>query len=426
MRFHPARILSLALLILAGGGTAWCDSPLPANVLNPRTAPEAWNVIRLVTRNVETLLDEKRLKEVPMQISYCSPAVRALAMFADGGEGFAKVEASTARVRVSINAIARSAQDNNPVGARNALISLRNTLEEIARHFDPKVVNAEIYSCPMHADFLSEKAATPCEKCGMALLKRRIPYSFIYTRPGEPSVRITATASAPIEAGRKVNVKVRLEKADQSPVRPADLLLMHAAHIRLLIEEPGLGDYHHEHPVATDTPGEYAFSFTPKKTAPYRIWAEIVPAATGVQEWPFVDLPSPGKAEPAAPAEDRFKSSAGGYQFALLLNGGNHLPAKAGQARPMTITVTAADGRPVTVLQPVMNAFAHLVGFYSDFQTVIHLHPTGGEILNPEARGGPTLGFILFPPKAGLMRLYCQVLVDGKMLFAPFDLNAAP
>ena len=414
------------LLFVWQVGILRADPVIPGNILDPKNAPEAWNVIRLATKNVDTLLAEKRWAEIPVQISYCSPALRALSRFPETAEGVAQVGAQVARALTSVNAIARAAQDNNPVGAQVALTSLRGTLQEIARHFDPKVVGADIFFCPMHADFVSDNHKTPCGKCGMDLLPRRIPYSFIYTKPGAPTVRMIARASAPIEAGRKVEVKVQMEKTDKSPVRYADLLQMHTEYIHLLIEEPGLGDYHHEHPVATDTPGEYVFSFTPKKTAPYRIWADLVPAATGVQELPFADLPSKGQAEPVAEAADRFESTAGGYHFALQLAGGNHLPAKAGQTRPMTVTVTTPEGQSVATLQPVMNAFAHLVGFYGDFQTVVHLHPTGGDILNPELRGGPSLGFLFYPPKAGLIRLYCQVLVDGKMLFAPFNLNVLP
>ncbi len=200
----------------------------------------------------------------------------------------------------------------------------------------------------------------------MNLLARRIPYSFIYTKPGEPSVRMTATASALVEVGKKIDVKVRMEKADKSPVLLADLIEMHTQPIHLLIEEVGLGDYHHEHPVPTQIPGEYAFSFIPAKTAPYRVWADIVPAATGVQELPFVDLLSTGKAETIADTENRFTSAAGSYRLALTFTDGNQLPAKAGQARNMAIAVSDSDGKPVTTLEPVMNAFAHLVGFYDE------------------------------------------------------------
>lgn len=402
------------------------DPPLPRDMIEPRSAAEAWNLIRLATKNVETLLDEKRLPEVPLQISYCSPALRILPRMTTDSAASSRLETLGARAFISVNAIASTAQKDNPIGVKNALASLRDVLEKMARHFDPKAVAADIFCCPMHPDFLAEEARMPCSKCGMGLLTRRIPYSFIYTKPGEPTTRMTVTASTPIEAGKKANVKVRLEKSDKSPVLHDDLIVMHTQPIHLLIEDPSLGDYHHEHPVLTKTPGEYEFSFTPKKTAPYRIWADIVPQSTGVQELPFADLPSAGKADPIQNTENSFTSAAGGYRFALSFNDGNHISTKAGKSRAMRITVTDAEGKPVTVLEPVMSAFCHLVGFCDDYRTVVHLHPTGGEALGAGARGGPALGFILYAPQAGFIRLYCQVSIGGEMFFAPFNLNIEP
>ncbi len=424
MKSPGLRFVAIFLLVVAvRGDIGRADVAVPPSILSPKNPAEAWNVIRLATKNVDALLEENRLPEIPVQISLCSPALRFLASSPPSAEEAAQVEAKVGQAMISVLAIARAAQDKNGGGVRSALDSLSAKLDEVAQHFDPKVVGAEIFLCPMHADFLSDDLKTPCAKCGMDLLKRRIPYSFIYTKPGEPSLRMTASANAPIQAGRKVEVTVKFAKADQSPVRYADLLLMHDEYIHLLIEEPSLADYHHEHPVATKTPGEYVFSFIPKKTAPYRMWADLVPSATGIQELPFVDLPSAGKPEPITNTTNCFESVAGGYQFALALADGNHVPAKAGQARRMAITVTAPDGKPVTTLQPVMNAFVHLVGFYDDFKTVVHLHPEGGDVLDPDRRGGPTLSFLFFPPRSGFIRLYCQVMIDRQMLFAPFNLN---
>jgi hypothetical protein len=92
----------------------------------------------------------------------------------------------------------------------------------------------------------------------------------------------------------------------------------------------------------------------------------------------------------------------------------------------LRLTVTEQDGSPASHLEPFMNAFAHLVGFYSDDSTVVHLHPTGGEILNPALRGGPTLDFLFYPPKPGFLRLFCQIQENGQIITAPFDLNIAP
>ena len=427
MKFFPIRPLVFALFLSQQPqAVVWADPVIPGNILNPANAAEAWNVIRLATKNVDALLGESRLAEIPVQISYCSPALRALPQMATTPEAIAQMEAQARHAFISVNAIARAAQQSNPVGASSALASLRAVLENMALNFDPKTVGADIFFCPMHSDFLSENAKTPCAKCGMGLLARRIPYSSIYTKPGEPSVHMTAIASGPVETGKSLTVKVHMEKADKSPVLHNDLLVMHKQPIHLLIEEPGLGDYHHEHPVPTKTPGEYEFTFTPGKSVPYRIWADIVPASTGVQELPFVDLPSTGKAAPIEDTANRFTSSVGGYQFALSFTDRNQLPTKARQARHMGITVTDSAGKPVTSLEPVMNAFAHLVGFYDDYRTVVHLHPTGGDVVNPDLRGGPALNFILYAPKAGFIRLYCQVNIGGKMLFAPFNLNVEP
>ncbi len=421
------RALTLGLALLACALLPLRADPPPiAGLLDPKTAAEAWNVIRLATKNIERLLDENRLAEIPVQASFCSPALRTLARVVTDAAAAEHVGLQTKRALGWLGAIARAAGENNPASTRESLGKLRFLLDDIARSFDPKEVGADIFFCPMHSDFRSENAKTPCAKCGMDLLTRRIPYSFIYTKPGEPSVHMTLIASGPVEAGKQLTVKVRMAKADKSPVLHADLLEMHTQPIHLLIEEPGLGDYHHEHPVPTTVSGEYEFTFTPKKSAPYRIWADIVPEATGVQELPFADLPSTGTAAPATDTANRFTSSAGGYQFTLTLAGGNDEPAKAQQARNMTIHVADSAGKPVTQLEPVMNAFAHLVGFYGDYQAVVHLHPTGGDVLNGSLRGGPTLGFIFFPPKAGFIRLYCQVSIGGEMLFAPFNVNVVP
>lgn len=432
MLFHmpPAAAQSALSLILAFccmlRFAAWADPVIPGNVLDPKTPAEAWNVIRLATANVDKLIAEKRLNEIPVQVSWCSPALRTLARSIDNAEAIAKAEPDIKRAQAWLSAIATSANASNEAVTTDGLAKLRTLLEIIGKYFDPQIVRADIYFCPMHPDFIAEKLGTPCNKCGMDLLTRRIPYSFIYTKPGEPSIRMSATASAPIEAGKKVDVAVRLQKADGSPVLYSDLMEMHTEPIHLLIEEPGLGDYHHEHPVASDTPGEYTFSFTPKKTAPYRIWADIVPVANGVQELPHIDLPSASTGEPVSDTANRFTTTVKGYHFTLALSNGNNIATKAEQTRGMTISITDADGNPVKNLAPVMNAFAHLVGFYGDYQTVVHLHPTGGDILNQDLRGGPSLGFKFFAPKAGFIRLYCQVLIDGEMLFAPFNLNVEP
>jgi hypothetical protein len=260
----------------------------------------------------------------------------------------------------------------------------------------------------------------------MHLVTRRIPYSFIYIPPGQPSLVLSAQSDAPLQAGRAARVEIQLKKHDGTPVRHSDLMVMHTQPIHLLIVDASLEDYHHEHPAPTETPGTYAFSFTPAKNVSYRIFADLVPVVTGIQEYPFCDLQGVAKDIKVTAADATFSSTAGGLNFTLSFPGLPGTAPRAGQMQNMVIAVSEADGPPVRRLEPVMNAFAHVVGFYEDHLTVVHLHPTGGDILRQDLRGGPAMGFKFFPPKAGFLRLYCQVLVDGKMIFAPFNVQVAP
>ena len=421
---HPFTLAILASVWLAS--TACADPAVPGSILDPKTAPEAWNVIRLATKNIDQLIAENRLSEIPVQASFSSPSLRTLVRLATTEEAAAQAESQTARAIEWLGAVARGAEGNSLSSTKDALDKFRLVLSGIARHFDPKELASEIFFCRLHPDFVSDKAATPCGKCGTPLLPRRIPYSFIYMKPGEPTIRMTTTQSAPIEAGKSVEIGVRLEKADKSPVTTDDLLVTHGQPIHLLMEDPSLGDFHDEHPTPTKTPGEYVFSFTPAKTAPYRIWADLTPAATGLQELPFADLSSSGKGTPIENKGGDYISSAGGYTFTLTLGKGNHIPIQAGQPRGMTVKIADATGKPTADLEPILHAFAHLVGFYDDYKTVLHVRPSGGDILNPDRRGGPALTCVFFPPKAGFMRLYCQVRVGGKTLVAPFNVNVEP
>ncbi len=420
-----SRIAALLFLLLLAAGPLRADVAVPPRVLAPESVPEAWNVIRLATANVTRLVAENRFAEIAVQASLCSPALRVLAQSTGDAARKTRLAALTAEAFRELGTLAKTATVGDAPATKEGLAGFEKAVAALAKEFDEKSVRAEIHQCPMHPDCVSPDPAVPCTKCGMDLLLRRIPYSFIYTTPGQPTLKLTATADAPLTAGRKAKIKVQIKKGDGSPVLPADLLVMHTERIHLLIVDPTLGDYHHEHPSVTDTPGEYTFAFTPKLSAPYRIFADLVPTANGVQEYPFTDLPGAEKGGTVVPTGDRLEAVAEGLRFQLALDRAGASP-RAGEVRLITINVSDAAGKPVTQLAPVMNAFAHLVGFYEDYRTVLHLHPEGGEITKAELRGGPVMNFRFYAPRAGQLRLYCQVFHEGRMIFAPFDVNVAP
>lgn len=239
----------------------------------------------------------------------------------------------------------------------------------------------------------------------------------------EPTLKLAVTSDAPLTVGREANVTVRLTKSDGSPVLLSDLVEAHTEKIHLLINDMSLSDYHHEHPTATATPGEYAFKFTPSKPGPYRVWADLLPVATNAQEYAIADLSAPTKPEPLTNRAPRTVVEMDGLKYTITFE----TPTlKAGEAALGKLTITKPDGTLFSALEPVMGAYAHIVGFGEDLKSIAHVHPMGAEPTKPADRGAGELAFHLLPAAPGLMRLYAQVRIDGQDRFAPFTLEIQP
>ena len=362
-------MLLVCAVFLRSPSATQAHVPVPDSVLNPQSAPEAWNVLRLAVENIGRLIREDRLAEVPDQESLCSPALRTLARLADGTPRQKEVVVATIRAGSSFHSLAQACVAGDRASADTSLGKVHDALVALAIGTDPQTVHADVFSCPMHPETVSLDGKALCPKCGMALTPRRIPYSFVYVAPlGEPSLRMTAQCDAPPQAGKQTHVKVRLTKRDGSPVGATDLLVAHTERIHLLIVDSALEDYHHEHPTPTGFPGEYEFAFVPANTRPYRIYADVVPAVTGIQEYVPIDLPSAAGTtllqRPQVNHQNTGDAEAGGLDFRLVTGVPDRLPLRAKQTCALQILVRQANGEPFVGLEPVMNAFAHLVGFY--------------------------------------------------------------
>lgn len=233
------------------------------------------------------------------------------------------------------------------------------------------------------------------------------------------TVNLTLDAPTPLEAGKTTQVTVRLNAvANDKPLTLDDLKEAHTKKIHLLVVDPSLSDYHHIHPVAGKNRGEYVFDFTPLKNGSYRVWADVLPVATGKQEYVKTDLGTPAKEKPSIVKATSMTATVDVYTFTLALDG----EPKAGSPVMGNVTITK-EGKPFTGLEPVMGAFAHVVGFTEDYNSVLHVHPMGKEPTNDIERGGPKLEFHIEPEKAGFVKLFAQVKIDGKDVFAPFGIN---
>ena len=278
-----------------------------------------------------------------------------------------------------------------------------------------------LWSCPMHQELMKTDAGN-CPICGM-------PLEPIYvTQPQltqAPIIRAEIVADSPLEVGKRADLRIRLFFLDNSqPVRLSDLEETHTRKIHLLISDITETDYHHEHPEPAGD-GEYAFSFTPQRPDTYRVWADLLPVRTRVQQYSVADIPSstPRQGKMAENEPENRHAEIDGYKFDLSFEKEliHERDTVAGKLR-----VTQPDGQPCNKLGVVMGAFGHFVGFGDDFSTVLHLHPVGPLITDSEARGGPELPFYFRSNKTGPFRLFAQVKIDGKDFFPRFVLRVQP
>lgn len=282
---------------------------------------------------------------------------------------------------------------------------------------------AERFTCPMHSEVVGTKGEA-CPKCGMPLDQ------LIVLEPApagdaasQHAVTATIEADGPLKVGQQTFAVLHLRRAHGEPVGLGDLVETHTRKIHLLIVDQSLTDYHHEHPRLTATPGDYFFFFTPTKPGPYLAWADLRPLPLGLQEYEPASILGSGTPEPIPERKTQLSADVSGFHFQLILE---QPKIRAGQPTRARLMITRSGGTPYKELQPVMGAFAHLVGFNEDRETVLHMHPTGAPVINEEARGGPELEFQFYSPRAGFTRLFAQVQIEGRQIFAPFGVTVLP
>ena len=303
------------------------------------------------------------------------------------------------------------------------LSKVLEAFEKVKAHFAKQVVAdaqayLDTYMCPMHRDVVG-KQTDFCPKCGMPLdqLCRVLPAGSEFPAAGQQTVRASIRTATPLKVGQPVSAILHLEKGDGDPVLLSDLIETHTKKIHLFIIDNSLSDYHHEHPEPTRTLGEYSFTFTPAKPGGYRVWADLRPSPLGLQEYAMTDIPAETSGAPLTNRELNTRASVDGLNYEVVFDQKTIQVGKPASAR---LRVTNKKGESFTELEPVMAAFAHLVGFNEDYKTVLHIHPKGAPVLDPAARGGPELEFQIYTLRPGFYRLFAQVQIDGRSRFAPF------
>lgn len=243
---------------------------------------------------------------------------------------------------------------------------------------------------------------------------------FISVIAATSPVALTLKTAAAPTAGREVQVTLRMTTANNKPIAPEDLVVMHTRKLHLLIADPSLTDYQHLHPEPTRVPGEWSFTFTPKLGGIYRIFADFTPAATNRSLYANVDLVVAGEQlstlELAAAMTPSWVGQRDAYRLVLA-------PAtrqiRAGQVTDLKFSVTNTGGGAVG-LEPVMDAYAHLVAFDTARSGFAHLHPMDADLGMAPDSIKPTLSFKITIPAAGRYVIWAQLKINGREKFVPF------
>lgn len=236
-------------------------------------------------------------------------------------------------------------------------------------------------------------------------------------------VSMTLTSDSPARAGQPVRVTVRLATSTGKPLAPPDLRVEHTRRLHLLVVDPSLDDYQHLHPEPGARPGDWVFEFTPRFGGEYRVFADFVPVATGRGLYAGTDFRVDGPAhavDPVRPMQETVERA--GVRFHLRVAGG---ALRVGAPADLIFSLERADGGEVA-LQPVMDAYAHLVAFDSGRGGFAHLHPMDAGLAQAPDRLQPTLRFKVTIPEPGPYVVWAQVGLEGRDVFVPFWLNVAP
>jgi hypothetical protein len=234
-----------------------------------------------------------------------------------------------------------------------------------------------------------------------------------------PSVKITVKKIT--QEQEKKNVQIQLQNIkDGSAVTLNDLQEVHTQKIHLMIINETLEDYIHLHPEPTSEPGVYQFTWQPNTAGNYKIWADLLPLKSQQQEYISTMLLTAAKKHSPLAKTIAYESKVNNYTFRLSFD---QAKLKAGSMVMGEIKVSDAGGNPVKKLQPIMGAFAHIVGFTEDFNHMVHLHPLGAEPSKASDLGGSVLQFHFAPKAPGFIKLFAQVRIAGKEIYVPFGIQ---
>ncbi len=206
------------------------------------------------------------------------------------------------------------------------------------------------------------------------------------------------------------------------PLTDAELEVVHTRPLHTMIVDSSLRDYHHLHPTYDPARKCFVAQFTPNLQTGYTMWNDFT--VKGEAAPTYVNTPLSAMRGISLPPRVMHTSRVEGDGVAVDIR--PDVPLRAGGHHTLTLDIRDATGRPVTDLEPIMGAYAHLVAFSADSQHFLHIHPLGAEPATDTARGTSPLHFHVMPEVEGPTQFFLQIQRGGKIITLPFGQIVAP
>ena len=241
---------------------------------------------------------------------------------------------------------------------------------------------------------------------------------FTEVRGDRSPIRFALEPTGPVQPGETTQLVLSMTFPDGRPIRAEAIRPTHGELVHLLAISPTLAHYAHLHPRMDPDSGQWTVDFTPEEPGRYRFFVEWMADRTGRMVQSGADLPVGGSAEWDYFAPDRSAVEKGPWRFTFTADEA----LIAGRPSVVRLRMAALDGR-VVPLEPVMEAYAHVVAFDRSREGFAHFHPLEeGLDWQPDPRE-PEMTFVFFTPRAGPYILWAQVKIDGQEIFVPFQVE---
>ncbi|MEV0661859.1 hypothetical protein ACIBI3_04250 [Actinomadura luteofluorescens] len=216
-----------------------------------------------------------------------------------------------------------------------------------------------------------------------------------------------------LTAGEKTDFRFTINGPDGRPV--TGFKPLHGKRLHLIVARRDLSGFQHLHPTEAGG-GVWTVPITLAKPGVYRFFTDIQPDGAKRQLTLGTDVFVPGDLKHAPLPAPEQVAKVDGYE--VRLTGG----LTPGKSTELTLSVSK-DGKPVTDLEPYLEAYGHLVALRQGDLAYLHVHPDG-EPGDGETEPGPGITFFAEAPSSGAYRLYLDFKHDGKVRTAEFTVHA--